>query len=58
MGEDVMEQEFMKLSNAELADAISITYERIRKTGTGCGSYQPLVAHLKALLAEQLKRAT
>lgn len=52
------ERELFQLNNDELAAAIEWTYVRIRQTGTGCASYQPLVGNFKALLAEQLKRAT
>lgn len=61
MGEDAVmdaERELFQLNNDELAAAIEWTYVRIRQTGTGCASYQPLVGNFKALLAEQLKRAT
>jgi len=52
------ERELFQLNNDELAAAIEWAYVRIRQTGTGCASYQPLVDHLQALLYEQLQRAT
>lgn len=52
------ERELFRLNNDGLAAAIEWTYLRIRQTGTGCASYQPMVDHFQALLKEQLKRAT
>lgn len=48
----------MQMTNAELAQAIEIANQRVRQCGTGQPLYEPLLDHLKALLAEQRKRAT
>ena len=48
----------MQMTNEELAQTIEITDKRVQQCGTGQPRYEPLLQHLKALLAEQLKRAT
>jgi hypothetical protein len=62
MGEDGMmyaqERQTHQLNNEELAEALAVTRSWLKSTGTGCGDYEPTLAHFKALLAEQLKRAT
>lgn len=46
------------LTNDELGRALATTQESIRMVGTADAEHPILVEHLKALLAEQLKRAT
>lgn len=46
------------MTNDELAKALATTQDRLRMVGTAYAEYPILVEHLKALLAEQLKRAT
>jgi hypothetical protein len=46
------------MTNDELAQAIVATQDRLRMVGTAYAEHPILVEHLKALLAEQLKRAT
>jgi hypothetical protein len=46
------------LTNGELAQAIVATQDRLRWLGSAYPERPVLVEHLKALLAEQLKRAT
>lgn len=47
----------MGLTNAELAEAIEVADKKVRECGTGQPRYEPLLEHLKALLAEQRRRA-
>jgi hypothetical protein len=46
------------MNNAELALAISVTQDRLHKTGTAYAEHGMLVEHLRKLLAEQVSRAT
>lgn len=46
------------MTNDELAEALATIQDRLRTLGTACAEHPILVDHLKALLAEQLKRAT
>lgn len=48
----------MLMTNNELAQAIEVANQRVRDCGTGQPNYEPLLEHLKALLAEQRRRAT
>ena len=45
------------MTNEELAQAIEVADKKVRECGTGQPRYEPLLAHLKALLAEQRRRA-
>lgn len=45
------------MTNDELAQAIEVADKKVRECGTAQPRYEPLLAHLKALLAEQLRRA-
>ncbi|MCZ8033121.1 MAG: hypothetical protein O9339_20685 [Rubrivivax sp.] len=45
------------MTNEELAQAIEVADKKARECGTGQPRYEPLLAHLKALLAEQRRRA-
>ena len=45
------------MSNEELRQAIQDTWSLIDKTTIGDSRFQPLCAHLTALLAEQSRRA-
>lgn len=46
------------MTNDELGKAIATTQDALRIVGTAYAEHPILVEHLKALLAEQLKRAT
>lgn len=45
------------MTNEELAKTIDVADKKVRECGTGQPRYEPLLAHLKALLAEQRRRA-
>ena len=47
----------MNMTNAELSEALAVADGRVHMCGTGSPRYQPLLEHLKALLAEQRRRA-
>lgn len=47
----------MVLTNEELAQAIEVADKKVRECGTGAPRHEPLLEHLKALLAEQRRRA-
>ena len=47
----------MGLTNEELAQAIEVVDKKVRECGTASPRYDPLLEHLKALLAEQRRRA-
>ena len=47
----------MNLTNTELAEALEVADERVLMCSTSSPRYQPLLEHLKALLAEQRRRA-
>lgn len=47
----------MNMTNDELVQAIEVADKKVRECGTGTPRYEPLLQHLKALLAEQRRRA-
>jgi hypothetical protein len=47
----------MGLTNDELAQAIEVADKKVHECSTGSPRHEPLLEHLKALLAEQRRRA-
>lgn len=47
----------MVMTNGELAQAIEVVDRKVRECATALPRHEPLLTHLKALLAEQLRRA-
>jgi len=45
------------MTNDELVQAIEVADKRVHQCGTGSPRYDPLLSHLKDLLAEQKRRA-
>lgn len=58
IGDRSLEQTFEVFDNGQLADALAAAYTSIGPLGTGDPRFQSSVEHYRALLAEQLKRAT